>query len=695
MVKKEITSFTQSILEALNDVIFAVDSNYDFIYITPSCYHITGYTVDEFLSGQVKARDLVYPSDYWRLLRENYQAIKAGNLPRVFEFRIVRKDGQIKWVNIYWTTIKDEKGEIKYIQGVMHDITERKMVEENLQKRLNELKILHDFSSELSSVMTIDEIAKLIYNHIIQIIPVEGFFIDVYDEMTKQLKGLAYVYLIHGRRVMISYPNYRFNIRSHPIWEKLIYEGKTTYVRYSGKDIPSPFNLLIEEIEEEGYILSAPMFSREKVFGVMTILIKGTNKIEEYIPLIEHIANESAVAIERVRYFVELQESEKSLRQAYEELKRAHQQLILTEKIRTLGQLAGGIAHNLSNLLSIILVRAQLLKSKLTDESLRCELEYIEKAGQDAGRIISRLREFSKPRTHLTLVPLDLANIIEEALEITRSKWKDEAELKGVKYEIIKDFPRDRLMGITNASELREALVNIIINAIEAMPNGGTLSVGIYNVNNERVAIYISDTGIGMDSETMAKIFDPFFTTKGEYGTGLGLSITYEIIRSHNGEIFVESELGKGTKFTIILPATKEKIKEKVQSNTSNESTSKLTVLIVDDDESVLYLLKDIFLSLGYKILSAENGRKALEYIQRENFDLLVTDLALPDINGWTLSKEAKQKNDKIPVIILTGWGIDVPEEETKRRGADYIVTKPFELDDLLLVINTAIQSIK
>ncbi len=694
MGKKEIASFTQSILEALNDVIFAVDSNYDFIYITPSCYHVTGYTVDEFLNGQVRARNLVYPPDYWRLLRENYQAIKTGNLPRVSEFRIVRKDGQIRWVNIYWTTIKDDEGKIRYIQGVMHDITERKIVEENLQKKLNELKILHSFSSELSSAMTVDEIAKSIYNHIVQIIPVEGFFIDIYDEMTEQLKGLAHVYLIHGRRVMISYPNYRFNIRSHPIWERIIREGETTYLKYSGKDIPPPFNLLIEETEEEGYILSTPMLSRGKVFGVMTILIKGTNKIEEYIPLIEHIANESAVAIERVRYFAELQESEKSLRQAYEELKKVYQQLILTEKMRTLGQLAGGIAHNLSNLLSTVLGRAQLLKSKLTDESLRREVEFIEKAGQDAGRIVSRLREFSKPRTHLTLIPLDLANIIEEALEITKSKWKDEAELKGIKYEIVKDFPEDRLMGITNASELREALVNIIINAIEAMPNGGTLKVGIYNVNNEKVAIYISDTGIGMDSETMAKIFDPFFTTKGEYGTGLGLSITYEIIRSHNGEIFVESELGKGTKFTIILPATKEKVSEKVQKSTLTENASKLTVLVVDDDESVLYLLKDIFLSLGYKILSAENGKKALEYIQRENFDLLVTDLALPDINGWTLSKVAKQKNDKIPVIILTGWGIDVSEEEAKRRGADYIITKPFDLDELLLVINTAIQSI-
>ncbi|CUU06726.1 PAS domain S-box-containing protein [Candidatus Kryptobacter tengchongensis] len=694
MGNEKLTSFGQSILEALSDVVFAVDSDYNFIYITPSCYHITGYTVDEFLSGQVKARKLVHPSDYWRLLRANYQAFKTGELPRVSEFRIIKKDGTIRWVSIYWTTVRDETGSLKYIQGVMHDITDKKLTEEKLQKSLTEFKILHSFSSELSSAMTIDEIAKTIYDHITQLIPVDGFFIDIYDEMTEQLKGLAHVYSIHGRKVMISYPNYRFNVRSHRIWESLIYEKKITYVKYSGKDIPPPFNLFIEEAQEEGYLLSAPMLSRGKIFGIMTAQIKWKGEIEEYIPIFEHIANQSAVAIERVRYFTELQESEKSLRQAYEELKKAHQQLILTEKMRTLGQLAGGIAHNLSNLLSAILGRAQLLKTKITDEALLRDLEFIEKAGQDAGKIISRLREFSKPRTHVTLVPLDVANIIEDALEITKSKWKDEAELKGIKYEISKDFPEDRLMAITNSSELREALVNIIINAIEAMPAGGKLTIGIYNVNSEKVAIYISDTGVGMDAETMARIFEPFFTTKGEYGTGLGLSIAYEIIRSHNGEIFVESELGKGSKFTIVLPASKQKVSEIVQKSELKENAFKLSVLIVDDDESVLYLLKDVFSNLGYRIFPAENGKKALEYIDAEKFDLVITDLALPDVNGWEISKATKQKNDKIPVIILTGWGIDVPEEEAKRRGADYIITKPFDLDELLLVVNTAVQSI-
>ncbi|CUU10116.1 PAS domain S-box-containing protein, partial [Candidatus Kryptobacter tengchongensis] len=206
MGNEKLTSFGQSILEALSDVVFAVDSDYNFIYITPSCYHITGYTVDEFLSGQVKARKLVHPSDYWRLLRANYQAFKTGELPRVSEFRIIKKDGTIRWVSIYWTTVRDETGSLKYIQGVMHDITDKKLTEEKLQKSLTEFKILHSFSSELSSAMTIDEIAKTIYDHITQLIPVDGFFIDIYDEMTEQLKGLAHVYSIHGRKVMISYP---------------------------------------------------------------------------------------------------------------------------------------------------------------------------------------------------------------------------------------------------------------------------------------------------------------------------------------------------------------------------------------------------------------------------------------------------------------------------------------------------------
>jgi PAS domain S-box-containing protein len=691
---EHLSSISSSILEALNDVVFAVDSNYNFIYITPSCYFITGYTAEEFLSGFVRAGNLVHPEDYWRLLRENYQAFKTGELPRVTEFRIVRKDGQVKWVSIYWSVVKDENGNVKYIQGVMHDVTERKIAEEKLQKTLSELKILHSFSSELSSAMTIDEVVKSIYDHIVKVIPVESFFIDIYDEEMEQLKGLAHVYSIHGRRVMISYPNYRFSIKSHELWKELIYEKKTKCVRYSGKDIPSPYNLFIDESETGGFILSTPMFSRGKILGVMTLQISGDFEIDEAIPFIEQVANQSAVAIERVRYFIELQESEKSLRQAYEELKRVHQQLLLTEKMRTLGQLAGGIVHTLSNFLSAILGRAQLLKTKLTDESLLKEIELIEKAGQDASRVISRLREFSKPRTHPNLIPLDLANIIEDALEITKSKWKDEAELKGVKYEIVKDFPEDRLMGITNASELREAIVNIILNAIEAMPNGGKLTVGIYNINNEKVAIYISDTGIGMDSETMARIFEPFFTTKGSSGTGLGLSIAYEIIKSHNGEILVESELGKGSKFIIVLPASREKVYERVTERKETEKVQKLNVLLVEDDESVLYLLRDIFTGLGCKIAEAMDGKKALEYVKVHEFDLVVTDLALPDFSGWVIAKEVKDKNANTPVIMLTGWGIDITVNDAKKRGVDYLITKPFELDELLLIVNNAIQSI-
>jgi len=695
MGNEKLTSLGKSILEALSDVVFAVDANYNFIYVTPSCYHITGYTADEFLNGQVKIKNLVHPSDYWRILRENYQAFKTGSVPRVSEFRIIKKDGTVRWINIYWTMVKDEDGTIRYIQGVMHDITDKKIGEEKLQKSLNELKILQSFSSELSSAMTIDDVAKAIYDHIIQLLPVEGFFVDIYDEMTEQLKGLVHVYSIQGRRVMISYPNYRFNVRSHQIWVSLIHDKKPTYVKYSGRDIPAPFNLFIEETNQEGYLLSAPMLSRGKVFGVMTIQTKVINNIEEYIPLLEHIANQSAIAFEKVRYFTELQESEKSLRQAYEELKKVHQQLILTEKTRILGQLAGGIVHNLSNFLSAILGRVQLLKSKVSDESLLKDIELIEKASQNAGKIISQLREFSKPRTHVNLVPIDVADIIEDALEITKSKWKDEAELKGIKYEITKDFPEDRLMAITNRSELREVLVNLIINAIEAMPGGGKLTLGIYNVNGEKVAIYIADTGVGINPEIMSRIFEPFFTTKSEYGTGLGLSIAYDIIKSHNGEIFVESELGKGSKFTIVLPASQQKVSDAIKKSTLKESPRKLTILIVEDDESVFYLLQDIFTNLGYRVLPAEDGKKALEYIQTEKFDIAIIDIGLPDISGWEVSKAIKQKNAQIPVVILTGWGLNISEEEMKRKGADYIISKPFELDGLLLVVDTAVQSIK
>ena len=690
-------SLESSILNALSDVIVIVDKNYNYVYVSPACLHVTGYSADEFISGKVPAKKIVHPDDYFRLLRENIKAFKSKDLPRKVEFRIVKKDGEIRWVSMVWTVVKDEAGNIKFLQGVMRDITERKKFEEELKKKIKELELLHNLSVELSGVTSVDEVSRLIYEYITSFVPVLGFFIDIFDEPSGQIKGLTHVYTIHGRKVMISHPNYRYKVESSDLLKEVILNKKTVLLKYTTGNVPAPFDLFIDETMPEGYLLSLPMLSEDKIFGIMTIQTTDVGKIDEHRGTLENIATQTAIALERVIYFVQLQESEKSLREAYEELKKAQRQLALSEKMKSLGELASGVAHNLSNLLSTILGRTQLLKTKLKDQEHIKNLEFIEKAVKDASRIVSRIREFARPRTHVNLLPIDVVPVIEDALEITKSKWKSEAEAKGIKYEIIKDYADDRYLAVTNASELREALVNIILNALDAMPEGGKLTVGVKNSNENKVAIYIQDTGIGMDAETMSKIFDPFFTTKGSAGTGLGLSIVYEIVKSHGGEITVESEPGEGSKFTIFLKASDKKAAELVKEKTRPIATKegKLTVFVVDDDQSVLYLLKDIFIQQNYGVIIADSGKKAMEVIKDAEFDLAVIDLVLPDASGWEITEKIKSKNKNIPVILLTGWTVDDTMEELQKKGVDFVLAKPFDLDDLTFVVSQAAQVIK
>ena len=375
------------------------------------------------------------------------------------------------------------------------------------------------------------------------------------------------------------------------------------------------------------------------------------------------------------------------------ERKEMEHKLLQSEKLKSLGELAGGVAHDFNNVLAAILGRVQLMRMIMKAPQgererrksmieIKKSLKVVEKAALDGAETVRRILEFSR-RTeddrHFTEV--DLNKVIDDALEFTKVRWKDEAEAKGIKIQIKKElFPPSLISGST--SELREVFTNLINNAIDAMPQGGNINIKTFR-EDSHIITKIKDTGIGIPKAIRDRVFDPFFTTKGVQSTGLGLSISYGVITRHRGTITVDSVEGRGTTFNIQFPLSEKAIEEK-RVKPKQDKQRKASILVIEDEKDVGQLLSDILITGGHKVIVVSSGEKGIELFHRKRFDLVFTDLGMPGISGWQVAKEIKKIDGKTPVALITGWQVHLKHYEMEKSGVDLIVTKPFQVEQVL-----------
>jgi CheY-like chemotaxis protein len=366
------------------------------------------------------------------------------------------------------------------------------------------------------------------------------------------------------------------------------------------------------------------------------------------------------------------------------------EQMIQTEKLRALGEMASGVAHDFNNALAAILGNTQLLLYTAKDEELKESLKIIEKVARDSAQSVRRLQDFTRKRGHQEIFKLDINSIVKDAIEITKPKWKDEVQSKGIHIEIATDLDEvPPVLG--NASEMREVIANMIFNAIEGMPEGGKIEIRTFQ-KNSNVYIQISDIGIGMTEEVRKKVFEPFFTTKPFSNTGLGLSMSYGIIKRLGGEIEVESKVGKGTTFTIILPIGLEGKEEKNTPSLIRKGME-ARVLVIDDEETVRSVLSRILSEVNYRVATAENGEEGIRLFKEGDFDMVLTDLGMPGMSGWEVCKAIKKMNPHTPVGMITGWGAEVDQAKIEENGIDFLIPKPFQFDQILKVLDETITS--
>ncbi|HEU4507349.1 MAG TPA: response regulator [Pyrinomonadaceae bacterium] len=381
------------------------------------------------------------------------------------------------------------------------------------------------------------------------------------------------------------------------------------------------------------------------------------------------------------------------------EQERIREQFSQMEKLSALGELASGVAHDFNNTLSGILGRAQLLQRTDDPEKIKRGLEIIIKTAEDGAKTVKRIQDFARQRRDHDFELVLVDQILMDASEITRPRWKNCAEASNIHITLDLQIGSNAMV-MGDDSELREVLVNMVFNAIDAMPEGGTLSL-ITRTVNDSVLIRVVDTGVGMYPEVRSRIFDPFFTTKGKAGLGLGLAVSFGIIRRHGGNIEVESHYGSGTEFRITLPLAKiadKTVKETectalplpapavgAESRPSERPQTRL--LVVDDEDFVRELLRDILEGEHCEVFLAESGAEALSLFGQMEFDCVFTDVGMPGMSGWELAREIRQSNTRIPIAVITGWGEAVGSTEQKAAGVNWIVAKPFTADRIVELV--------
>ena len=362
------------------------------------------------------------------------------------------------------------------------------------------------------------------------------------------------------------------------------------------------------------------------------------------------------------------------------EQKQERERAARADKLRALGQLASGVAHDFNNSLAAILGRAQLILRRVKDEELIRSLGIIVTSAEDAAATVRRIQTFARKSLDSELEMLDVRSLLRDAIEITRTRWENEARAAGLNIEVTLNA-EEGMFTRGNASELREVFVNLIVNAVDAMPEGGELTICCVR-KLERLRLRFADTGTGMKEEVREQVFEPFYTTKGVQGTGLGLAVSYGIIERHEGSITVESRLGVGTTFHIDLPVAESREKPVVESPAA-EQTQSLSVLVVDDEEFVRETLAEMLADLDHKVVTAVGGRDALEKVNNDDFDLVFTDLAMPEMDGWETARAIRKQKPKLPVVLVTGYGATAQAPSGEMDLVAGIIGKPFDFDQV------------
>jgi signal transduction histidine kinase/ActR/RegA family two-component response regulator len=438
-------------------------------------------------------------------------------------------------------------------------------------------------------------------------------------------------------------------------------------------------------------LVLAPMLVENSVFGVLVVARRAVEAFSSgECEFLRHLSEHVALAVHQTQLY-------EALQRAYDDLHQSQQAVLQQERLRALGQMASGIAHDINNAISPIALYTESLLEREAGLSARArsQLSTIQRAIEDVAETVARMREFYRPReSELQLSRVALNRLIGQVIELTRARWSDVPLQQGIvirlETELAPDLPE--IMG--SEGEIRDALTNLVFNAVDAMPEGGTLTLQTlcapsrsHAHNETEVYVEVSDTGVGMSEETRRRCLEPFYTTKGERGTGLGLAMVYGMIQRHSAELDIESAVGTGTTVRVVFgvantPADVEQPSKRLQP------LQRLRILLVDDDPMLVKSLRDILEGDGHVITVADGGQNGIDTFQAARqrgspFSLVITDLGMPYVDGRKVAAAVKTAAPSTPVIMLTGWGRRLLSDNDVPPYVDRLLSKPPKLIEL------------
>jgi signal transduction histidine kinase/ActR/RegA family two-component response regulator len=429
-------------------------------------------------------------------------------------------------------------------------------------------------------------------------------------------------------------------------------------------------------------LVLTPLMIEDEVSGILAVARRQENAFSsadcEFLKQLgEHVALAAHQA--QLRF---------SLETAYNDLKQTQQAVMQQERLRALGQMASGIAHDINNAISPVSVYTQSLLEREQNLSpqTRSYLETVGRVIKDVSATVARMRDFyRRNESDSDLQPLNLNDLVPQVVNLTRARWSDMPQQRGIVIRVVTELAQDlpRVMG--NAAELRDMLTNLVFNAVDAMPQGGIITIRT-QPHHDRVRLEVEDSGIGMDENTRRRCLEPFFTTKGERGTGLGLAMVYGAAQRHKAQLEIESNPGSGTRVRLEFAATQAKLAPPRTAKAAD--IPPLRVLLVDDDPAVLNSTQFVLELDGHAVVVADGGNAGIDALQNASlsgqaFDVMVTDLGMPYVDGHQVARTAKEISPSTTVVLLTGWGAKMGDDDDRSADVDFVLAKPFDLDEL------------
>ena len=689
--RRESQQLLQAIVDNSQTVVYVKDLDGRFQLVNRQFEQIFGLSRDEILG---RTDHHLFAAETADAFRELDVRVAKGDHAVTAEETVPQADGLHTYISVK-APLRDEAGQVNAIFGISTDITNRKRDEEQLRSQLARLSLLDETTRAIGERQDLRRLFQVVLRNLEEHLPIDFGCACLYDPAQQTLSVASVA--VKGQALspdlgVTEQAPLRVDesgLGRCCLHGQLVYEPDI-----SGS--PSAFVARLASLGLHSVVF-APLIVDSRVFGVMIAARRAAGAFTSGdCEFLRQLSGHVALAAHQSQLY-------EALQSAYEDLRQTQQTVMKQERLRALGQMASGIAHDVNNALTPAALYLQSLLDR--DRSLGTEarnyLRITLRAIEDVANTIARMREFYRPREAQTaLLPVALNEVLQQVLDLTRASWNDMPQERGILIRMIRDLePRlPRVLGAE--SEIRDALTNVVLNAIDAMPEGGTLTIRSKSLGAasapagnglpERVLVEVCDTGIGMTEAVRNRCLEPFFTTKGERGTGLGLAMVYGMTQRHNADLELQSEAGVGTTMRLIFPVAPTSASG--VGNTQVRPVDQVRILLVDDDPLILQSLQDSLEGDGHLVAIAEGGQAGIDAFrvaeQRgARFDVVITDLGMPYVDGRTVATTIKSRAPDVPVILLTGWGYRLQAENDTPPHVDCVLSKPPKLMELRAVL--------